>query len=559
MSTKDEYDSKMQANLDELNVEIDAMAANAEQIEVVARTAYSKQIEELPSQQDEARSKHLSHRPLKLLSFIFFWVAATSLFPLSYVNAALVDAGNGLINDTDLNITWSQDANLFKTQADNYIGGPGAFVSAVINSVGGVVHDTINRYDTPPFSGTYNLKPTDFDVQSGLMNWFGAQAWAGYLNSIRYGGYTGWRLPKTNDQYPWFRCLSELWHLYCFAGDNHPFKNILLAYWSSTEVGIRPGTSYDIYLAWSFSFYVGSNAAEEKLLWPLGAWAVRDGQVPVRPALTVSKTGSGSGTVTSSPAGINCGADCSENYATGTSVTLTATPASGYTFVGWGGACSGMNSTCAVTMNAAQTVTAAFSQSLSNGVEVNSLSDSEGGKKYFAIALPAGSTNMTITTAGGTGDADLYVSKGVLPTLSAYDCRSWVPGNSETCTFSTPTAGTYLVMIQAYKDYSGVSLMAQYTPPIPTSYLLTVASSGLGTVTSSPAGIDCGADCSESYSPGSSVTLTAEPAAGYSFIGWGGACNGASATCTVSMTKDQNVEATFVWLQRSSWKRALFH
>src|SRR5207247_9764469 len=76
--------------------------------------------------------------------------------------------------------------------------------------------------------------------------------------------------------------------------------------------------------------------------------------------LTVTKTGSGGGTVTSSPAGIICGATCSASFASGTSVTLTATPASGSVFTGWSGAgCSGTGS-CAVTMNAAQSVTAPF-------------------------------------------------------------------------------------------------------------------------------------------------------------------------------------------------------
>ena len=76
--------------------------------------------------------------------------------------------------------------------------------------------------------------------------------------------------------------------------------------------------------------------------------------------LTVSRTGTGTGTVTSSPTGINCGVDCSENYNTGTQVTLTANSNSGSTFNGWnGGGCSG-NGNCIVTMNAATSVTANF-------------------------------------------------------------------------------------------------------------------------------------------------------------------------------------------------------
>ena len=76
--------------------------------------------------------------------------------------------------------------------------------------------------------------------------------------------------------------------------------------------------------------------------------------------LTVGKTGTGNGTVTSSPSGINCGSDCSETYSYNTSVTLTASVSSGSTFTGWSGAgCSGTG-TCTVTMTAAASVTANF-------------------------------------------------------------------------------------------------------------------------------------------------------------------------------------------------------
>ncbi len=76
--------------------------------------------------------------------------------------------------------------------------------------------------------------------------------------------------------------------------------------------------------------------------------------------LAVSKSGTGAGTVTSSPAGINCGSDCSETLVAGTSVTLTAAPASGSTFTAWSGAgCSG-TSTCTVVMSEARAVAAQF-------------------------------------------------------------------------------------------------------------------------------------------------------------------------------------------------------
>jgi Divergent InlB B-repeat domain len=76
------------------------------------------------------------------------------------------------------------------------------------------------------------------------------------------------------------------------------------------------------------------------------------------------------------------------------------------------------------------------------------------------------------------------------------------------------------------------------------AYVLSVSKSGNGTVVSSPAGINCGSDCSGSYAKGSSVSLAATPAAGYVFSGWSGACSGSGA-CTVSMSSSKSVSANF--------------
>jgi beta-xylosidase len=78
--------------------------------------------------------------------------------------------------------------------------------------------------------------------------------------------------------------------------------------------------------------------------------------------LTVTKAGTGSGTVTSSPAGISCGSTCNATYASGTSVTLSAAAGSGASFAGWSGACTGTGS-CVLTMTAARSVTATFNGS----------------------------------------------------------------------------------------------------------------------------------------------------------------------------------------------------
>jgi hypothetical protein len=82
--------------------------------------------------------------------------------------------------------------------------------------------------------------------------------------------------------------------------------------------------------------------------------------------LTVTKSVTGAGTVTSSDGTINCGSTCSVNYDPGTSETLTAWSNSGYTFTGWlGGGCSGTG-TCTVSMTAATSVTATFATSVYN-------------------------------------------------------------------------------------------------------------------------------------------------------------------------------------------------
>ena len=107
------------------------------------------------------------------------------------------------------------------------------------------------------------------------------------------------------------------------------------------------------------AFSTGSYAMQP--LWSNSANAcVMSTKVVTTYALTVSKSGTGTGTVTGSPGPINCGATCTGSYNSGTSVTLTEAPASGSTFAGWSGACSGTGTTCLVTMTAAKSVTATF-------------------------------------------------------------------------------------------------------------------------------------------------------------------------------------------------------
>ncbi len=100
-------------------------------------------------------------------------------------------------------------------------------------------------------------------------------------------------------------------------------------------------------------------------------------------ALTVAEAGTGTGSVSSAPEGITCPSTCSANFASGTAVTLTATPATGSTFTGWSAPCEGTGS-CVVTVTAATTVTATFTKSTTN---------------FTLTVTEAGSGTGTVTSA----------------------------------------------------------------------------------------------------------------------------------------------------------------
>ncbi|RZA19922.1 MAG: hypothetical protein EOP93_07460 [Lysobacteraceae bacterium] len=100
---------------------------------------------------------------------------------------------------------------------------------------------------------------------------------------------------------------------------------------------------------------------------------------------------------------------------------------------------------------------------LTKGVTVTGINQTAGNSVNYTLVVPAGSTNVTFTMSGGTGDADMYVKLGSAPTDSVYDCRPYKSGNAESCTFATTTGGTYHVRLKAYSAFTGVSLVGNYT------------------------------------------------------------------------------------------------
>lgn len=107
---------------------------------------------------------------------------------------------------------------------------------------------------------------------------------------------------------------------------------------------------------------------------------------------------------------------------------------------------------------------------LTSGVGVGPLGFSVGNTQWYVIQVPANASQLTITTSGGTGDVDLYVRQGALPTISTFDCASESPTTAEQCGLANPPAGAYYVMLFAFATYSGVTLTATVT----TSSLITV-------------------------------------------------------------------------------------
>lgn len=91
------------------------------------------------------------------------------------------------------------------------------------------------------------------------------------------------------------------------------------------------------------------------------ASAVFAGQETTLYTLTITDTtGPGSGTITSSPAGVSCGTDCDHSFAENTEVTLSASADIGSQFSAWSGACAGQTGDCALTMNSVKSASAEF-------------------------------------------------------------------------------------------------------------------------------------------------------------------------------------------------------
>jgi hypothetical protein len=238
--------------------------------------------------------------------------------------------------------------------------------------------------------------------------------------------------------------------------------------------------------------------------------------------LTIIKSGTGIGTVTSSPAGINCGSTCSYQFAFGTNVTLTAIPYSGSAFGGWSGDVTSSGSTITITMDSNKRVISTFNVLYTLTVTKSGIGT------VTVISSPAG------IDCGPMCSYQFASGTNVILTVTS-DAGSLFGGWSGDVTGSN---STIIVTMDSNKSV---------TFTFNVLYTLTVIKSGAGTgtVTSNPSGIDCGDTCSYQFTPYTNVTLTATPDSGSVFDGWSGDAIGNSSTVTVTMNSNKNITAVF--------------
>ena len=351
------------------------------------------------------------------------------------------------------------------------------------------------------------------------------------------------------------------------------------------------------FLSWSGCTSVSNNTCNVTMSGAKSVSAAFSGAAPS--SYTLSVTNGGGGSVTSSPQGISCGANCTTSFGAGTPVTLTASPSAGYQFDGWSGDCSGNGSTCSLTMSANKSVSAAFSLappssytlSVTNGGGGSVTSSPQGINCGASCTTSFGAgTPVTLTASpsagyqfgGWSGDCSgngltcsLTMSANKSATATFYPflnitktgqgtISSSPAGIScgATCTFpfnpgtlvtlnATPT-GSGTVLTSWSGDCVGggaCSVLMNMTRNVGATFApgfsVTVNRTGNGTITSSPSAIQCGATCTAGFATGSTITLTATPDTGQTFMGWSGACSG-KGTCVLTASESKTVSAQFV-------------
>ncbi len=242
----------------------------------------------------------------------------------------------------------------------------------------------------------------------------------------------------------------------------------------------------------------------------------------------------GEGTISSAPVDVNCvSGQCQPSFPNGTDVTLIAKPNTATSqFTGWSGACTNTTGPCTVTMDAAKTVTANFVLLVRN---LTAAEDGSGSGTIQAISP------YNLINCGATCSATRYNGQSV-QFQAVPDPGSVFTGWSSNCVMNSG----YCQITMDGDQTVTATFQSTRTLSVAT------AGSGAGSVTSSPAGIDCGGTCSAEMVLDDNVTLTATPdAASSTFAGWSGECTNTTGDCTVNMADAVSVTATFTIIDRT--------
>ncbi|MCB1055971.1 MAG: hypothetical protein KDD11_10735, partial [Acidobacteria bacterium] len=239
--------------------------------------------------------------------------------------------------------------------------------------------------------------------------------------------------------------------------------------------------------------------------------------------IKVSKIGLGTGTVTSDPVGIDCGATCMATFTGVPSVTLTAVADAGSVFAGFSG-----DADCADGIISPSGVTNCFA-------------------RFNTTAVPA---VLTIETAG---DGSGTVTSDPAGIECGGTCSAGFPNPTRVTLSAVADAGSVFVGWSGDADCADgiVNLSSDVTctatfdaAPATATLTLIFLGAGEGTVTAIPGGMRCEGDCSGQFDLDTTVTLSARPSLG-SFGGWGGDCSGNTFSTSVLLDADKTCTVTF--------------
>ena len=268
---------------------------------------------------------------------------------------------------------------------------------------------------------------------------------------------------------------------------------------------------------------------------------------PPRGIVEVTAVGTGSGTVSSSPAGIFCtitngvsGGGCSASFDAGVAVTLSAVAGGSGTFSGYTGACSGSTCTTIAVSGATTTIGAGFAASVPATLTVRPSPASRGNGTI--TSSPAG-INCTVTDGVASGVCNVAFASNTLVTLTQ------IPGGSSIFqAWSGDCVGNPCQIMMTQPRVGEIT----YRIPPPGIVSVTGIGTGTGSVTSSPSGITCtitagvsSGICSTTFDAGSTVTLLGGSSNNGSFDGFSGACTGGSCAIAVISNVTSAVSAAF--------------